>query len=156
MLAQHIFSVIRVENRTHLGVCPISANREVFLRLPRELTACSIVIASINKTDDNAEHLSRLNAVETGIPILMEILHRVGLVLTQHLTIEILMLLIELVETSIGIELVELVDEIVNVNVDPTTIHTTLVANEFHALPINNEIDGKVHRGIIGDAILPP
>ena len=125
------FSVIRVKNRTHLGVCPIAANREVFLGLPRELTACSIVIAPINKANDNAEHLSRLNAVETGIPILMEILHSVGFVLTQYLLIEVLVLLIELVETSIGIELVELVDEIVNVNVHPTTIHTILVANEF-------------------------
>ena len=85
---------------------------------------------------------------------MMEVVHDIRLVGLQALFIERAVLLVEVVEAGVPVERVELVDEVVDVNIAPTLFEVGPFTKELDSTPVDVEVDGHVHRGIVADAIL--
>ena len=138
--------------------CPwadiVAAHREHLFGLTGQLAACPIVATAIGEADDEAIQLVRIGAIERRVPVLMEVLHDVFVIPFQFPGIKRLVLFEELMETGVGIELVEFGDQSIDVNISPPAIHEFLITHKLEALSVNNEVHRQIHRSVVTDAVL--
>ena len=137
-----------------LRVDVVAADGVRLARLSRQMTVGAIVAATVGEADDDAETVGRGDAVEAGIPILMEVGHDIRLIGLQALVVESEVLHEEIVEAGVCVERVEFVDEIVDVYVLPTLFEVGLFAQELDSPPFDVEVDCHAHHSIVANGML--